>query len=325
MNPLLAINNLSVFYRRNKKFLPVLKNLNLLITSGERLAIVGESGSGKTSLIMSILNILPRRQSKISGEIIYYPGEQSLNLVSLPEEQISRIRGKEIAAIFQDPHGSLNPLSPIGKMLRETIRGQGLSDKTILARCLNALSEVRLPATAEFLQLYPGEISGGQAQRVVIALALLLNPKLLLADEPTTNLDVTTQKEILDLLLEKVNTFNLTYVLVTHNLAIAKNYTNRIILLYAGEIVSDSPKEEFFSEPLHPYARLLLAAIPMSKEQPITTIYGNIPPLEEEIIGCSFANRCPEVRPKCYQKKPGLYRIKNSLVRCFLYGDNSGK
>jgi len=254
---LLEIQNLSVEYRRGRQVIPAVRHVNLTVEAGETLGLVGESGCGKSTLALSILKLLPETEAKITGGRIVFEGR---NLLQSPVETLRKIRGERIGMIFQDPFSSLNPVFTIGNQMTETLVWHNLSHPSRKAREL--LAQVQLTDAERILSSYPHQISGGQRQRVMIALAICAKPKLLIADEPTTALDVTIQKEIMDLLIQLQKELNMSVILVTHNLALVSQNTKRCAVMNAGEIVEEGMTGDVIQHPHHPYTQTLLRCVP---------------------------------------------------------------
>jgi len=318
---ILQIRNLEIYYHN----VYVIRGIDLDVQKGEILAFVGESGCGKTTTANAIMRILPAT-ARIGqkSKIIYYGLDpQGINILSMDEKSFSKkIRWKEISMVFQSALNALNPTIRVSTHFIETAFTHGVRDKQkILDEARKTLERVRLDPE-RVLRMYPIELSGGMKQRVVIALALFFRPKLVILDEPTTALDVVTQREIIDLLKELKESFNLTYILITHDLALVADMADRIAVMYAGEIVEEGYVEDMFLEPLHPYTQLLNRSMPklgeISKEPPL--IVGETPDYRRLPPGCPFHTRCPYAMPICRQERPPMIEVsKGRKVRCFLY------
>jgi len=261
METILSIKNLSVQYIVGKKIVPALKNVSVSLNRNDALGIVGESGSGKSTLGLSILNILPKEAKITDGEVCF----RDRNIFQLNKEEIQTIRGGKISIIFQDPLSSLNPVIKISEQIRETLKvhHQDFSDKKIK----ELFEMVQLANFYGIKDSYPHQLSGGMRQRIMIAQALASNPEILIADEPTTALDVTIQKEILELLKKLIKEFNLTVIFITHNFGIVYDICSRIAVMYNGEIIEEGKTSEILKNPKHPYTRSLLSVIPRSKQK----------------------------------------------------------
>ena len=277
------------------------------IGAGETLGIVGESGCGKSVTALSILRLLPRRLARVVGGRIDFQGT---DLLALPEPAMRDIRGNRIAMIFQEPMTSLNPVLSIGEQIAEALRiHQRLAPAAALARAGDMLELVRMADAKRQLAAYPHQLSGGMRQRAMIAMALACEPALLIADEPTTALDVTIQAQILSLMLELRARTGAAVLLITHDLGVVAETCQRVIVLYAGRVVEQATVEELFDRPAHPYTQGLLASRPArqaARRRRLTEIPGMVPSLREPIIGCAFAPRCPMVVARCRQEAPLL-------------------
>ena len=287
------------------------------VDRGETLAIVGESGCGKTMTALSLMRLVPSPPGRIVGGTIRLDGR---DLLALTEEEMRHVRGNEISMIFQEPMTSLNPVMTIGKQISETIRlHQDLSKTAALDKAIEMLRLVRIPAPAQRAKEYPHQLSGGMRQRAMIAMALACNPRVLIADEPTTALDVTIQAQILDLILELQKRLGTAVILITHDLAVVAETAQRVIVMYAGKKVEEADVEQLFGEPLHPYTHGLLGSIPQltllgggTASDRLQEIPGMVPALTNLPTGCSFAPRCPYADDHCRaaapayeQKRPG--------------------
>jgi len=340
LGQLLEISDFSVEYRTSAGRVRALEEINLSVQEEEFLALVGESGCGKTTLGLATIGLLPQRSSTVAGGSIRYKG---VDLTGLPSGEINQYRGSEIAMIFQEPLTSLNPLRRIGEQIGEAIllreKKKGRSNlrgaprfpgrrwklppemKREVEQMLNL---VRIPDPDHIMERYPFELSGGMRQRAMIAMALAQQPALLIADEPTTALDVTTQAQVLKLMKEIKDKLGTAIMLVTHDLAVASQVADRVIVMYAGQIVEDSEVHDIFSDPKHPYTQGLLACIPSGTRggQSLTPIRGTIPDLTRRISACRFQPRCPYAMEVCSAKEPRLAEVsKGHSVSCFLYGE----
>ncbi len=318
---LLELKGVNVAYYTLSGLVRAVVDADLKLEKGEWLSIVGESGSGKSTLAYSIIRLIPPPGKIVSGSIIY----RGVDLARLSEKEMRRYRGPEIGMIFQDPMTSLDPVRTIGDQLAESILEHGLAKdkREALGIAGDALEEVNIPRNR--LKSYPHQLSGGQRQRVLIAAAVALGPKILIADEPTTALDVVVQAKIMDLLERLKEKHNMTIIFITHDIALAAERSTRIIVMYAGRIVEDAPAEEITREPLHPYTRGLLKATPdLWSDEKVESIPGHPPDLRNPPPGCPFHPRCSEAMPVCRRETPRLARVSPSRrVACHLYTTGS--
>ena len=321
MKELLKIEDLYVNFRTLWGVAKVLNGVNLTVKKGEIFGLVGETGCGKSVTSMTILKLLPPN-AEVSGKIIF-KGE---DLLKKPEEEMRKIRGKEISMIFQDPMTSLNPLFKIKDQMVDVITlHNNVSKKEAEERAKELLTAAGLPDPERILNSYPHELSGGMRQRVMIAMALSSNPSLLIADEPTTALDVTIQKQILELILRLKEEQNFPVLLITHDLGIVAEVCDRIGVMYAGNIMEIASTEELFKNPLHPYTQGLLSVVPDPRyKKPLKPLRGSVPSLLNPPTGCRFHPRCDYASEICKQEKPGLVEYSpNHFVACHLYGGDS--
>lgn len=321
MKKILEIKNLSIEYYREEKIIPAVRNVDLSLAEGEVLGLVGESGCGKSSVALSIIGLLPKKQSKITkGEILF----QEQNLLSFSEQQWQQTRGNKISIIFQEAFSSLNPVFTIGGQIQEAIKKHhpGIPTREAKQKAIEALKRVHISEPEERFRVYPHQLSGGMQQRTMLAIALSGNPKILIADEPTTALDVTIQAEILKLLQELRVEQTMSIFLITHNLAIIHELADQVAIMYAGQIVETASKEKIFKNPLHPYTEGLLNSIPDVKDEreKLAQIKGQIPDMLYLPQGCPFHPRCPEVMDNCLLGEPEMIEWeKRHFVRCFKY------
>jgi peptide/nickel transport system ATP-binding protein len=315
---ILEIENLHVHFPIHIGTVRAVENVTLDLNQGEVMGLVGESGCGKSTLGFSILKLL-RPPGMIAEGQIRYHGD---NIVKMSERELLGIRGKRIAMIFQDPLTSLNPLFRIGDQFVETIQTHenGVSKKKALERAGDMLK--RLGIAPDRLYEYPHQMSGGMRQRIMIGIALVLNPDLLIADEPTTALDVIVEAQFLDLLNELRQQFNLTILLISHNIGIVAQMADRVTVMYGGRLAETGSVEAVFADPKHPYTQGLLTSIPNIKlDQPeLHTMPGAPPDLVEPPSGCVFHPRCPRVMDKCRREIPPSFNDKSHLAACWLYG-----
>ncbi|WP_067099996.1 ABC transporter ATP-binding protein [Marinomonas atlantica] len=317
---LLSINGLSVKFKQRHEDLVALHNVSLSLERGERLAIVGESGAGKSLLGYAIVNLLMKPGFIAEGSIKLDDRE----LTRLSSKQWQEIRGKKIAMIFQDPMVTLNPVLSVGDQMVEAIRSHtriNYNDAKKLA--IEKLAHVRIAAPAQRFDQYPHELSGGMRQRVIIAIALLLAPEIIIADEPTTALDVTIQAEILQLLKQICADNGVALILITHDFGVVSRIAERTLVMYAGRIVEQGPTLEIINDPQHPYTQGLLNALPQMAlpGQRLNQIQGNMPPLNDQPRGCAFHPRCPYAEDKCRIQPPDFIFSGVSTVACYAIED----
>jgi len=315
----LSIRNLTVNYHTRQGVVNALDDVSLDVYEGETLAIVGESGSGKSTLARSIMRILPGNAVVERGSILLrLDGEGMIDILGLPEEEMTRIRGRVVSMIFQEPSAALSPVHKIGKQITDHLPGDR---RSLLDAAREVLRKLRMPSPDSILEKYPHELSGGMKQRVVIAASLLSRPRIILADEPTTALDVTVQAQILNQLLRLKEETGATIILITHNLAVAAEVADRVAVMYAGNIVEVSDVYSLFAEPLHPYTRGLLRSIPKPHvDEEIEPIKGEPPNLAKPPGGCRFHPRCPFVMDKCRTEDPPLEEVeKGHWAACWLH------
>ncbi len=313
---ILEIKNLNLSFHSEGKDYKALYDVNLELKKGEMLAIVGESGCGKTITAMSVLRLLAPNAKITSGEIIY----NNENLLMYTEKQMQSVRGKEIALVPQDPMTSLNPLYTIGSQLLEVIEShQKLKGKEAERRAIEVLDEVKIPNAKERLKSYPHEFSGGMRQRVIIAMAIACRSKIIIADEPTTALDVTVQAQIMALLKEIQKGLNTSFILISHDFGLVYETADKAAVMYAGHIAEKSDVKEIFASPKHPYTKALLETLPDFNSKQLKAIEGQPPSIKDKFFGCSFEPRCKSRMEICKTVAPVCYNIGNSCVSCLLY------
>ncbi|PNV79760.1 MAG: peptide ABC transporter ATP-binding protein [Fervidicoccus sp.] len=321
--PLLQINGLHVAYKVYGTRHHVLNGISISVEKGEKVGIIGESGCGKTTTLKSVLRILPSNALIEGGEILY----DSKNVLKMDGNELRKLRRTKVSMIFQDPTAALNPVFKIGEQLFDIIRakyedgGRSLTSKEIREEAEMLIRQVMLPEPERILSSYPFQLSGGMRQRVMIAMALASASELLLADEPTTNLDVTIQDQILRLIDRIVNEKKLSIVLVSHALGAVRKMVNRVYVMYAGTIVEEGRTRDVFENPLHPYTKMLLASAPKLTGEGISEgIPGRIPDYSSPPPGCRFHPRCPSATPACRFKEPKMVEVEpNHRVACYLY------
>ncbi len=323
MNNLLEIKDLRVSFGVDKlKQTEVIRHLYLSIAKGESLGIVGESGSGKSVTSLSIMGLLPKDRSQVEGNILF----DDKDLLTLAEKDMQDIRGNRISMIFQEPMTSLNPTKTCGAQIMEPmLLHEGISKGEAKERAIELLDFCGIPLPEQRFNDYPHQMSGGMRQRVMIAIALACKPDLLIADEPTTALDVTIQAQILDLLKRMKQKLNMSIMMITHDLGIVYDLCERVIIMYTGQIMEEGKTMAVFNHPLHPYTQGLIAAIPSpesDKNIELKTIEGTVPDSNKMPMGCRFHPRCPKAFERCKEEVPQLISCgDNRQVRCFLYED----
>ena len=318
--PLLELDNLSTHYvsAQGTRVVRAVDDVSLRINAGETLGIVGESGSGKSTLALSILRVLPPAAQIVSGQV-WFEGE---DLVRMSDAQMRHVRGKRIAMILQDPMASLNPLFTIGNQVGEPIRvHEGASRAEAWRRARALLKSVHIPSPETRVTQFPHEMSGGMRQRIVGAIGISCEPRLLIADEPTTSLDLTIQAQYLNLLRELQREHGLALIFITHNLGIVAKMCDQLVVMYAGRVVESGPVSRIFNAPAHPYTQALLNSIPRmgDSRQRLTAIEGQPPDLSALPRGCAFAARCPAAFDRCHKEAPPEFNLDGGrTARCWL-------
>lgn len=319
---LLDVKNLTTSFNIDGESFLAVNDISFDLKEGEVLGIIGESGSGKSVTALSIMNLLPKFNGKIEAGSIIFNGK---DLTTLNDKEMCRIRGKDISIIFQEPMTALNPIFTIEDQISEVLATHKICHKDeIYYKITQVLSQLKIPNPEEIMKKYPFEISGGMRQRIVMAMAIICNPKIIIADEPTTALDVTTQAEILDLLKNIMKDIGSSIILITHDLGVIAEMATKVAVMYRGRIVESCEVEEFFDNPKHPYSKGLINSMPsnFNEQNRFNWIKGNVPNLSEKIIGCEFCNRCNESMKICSSKMPYDINIKNNhTVRCLLYSN----
>ena len=312
---LLEIENLSVEFPSRSSVLHAVEGVSLSLDAGDVLGIVGESGSGKSVTMMALMGLVPY-PGRVTASKMRFDGH---DLLGLSTKERNRLTGKDVAMIFQEPTTSLNPCFSVGFQLAETLRVHlGMDSKAAKRRSIELLEQVGISDPATRLKAYPHQLSGGMNQRVMIAMAIACNPKLLIADEPTTALDVTIQAQILDLLRSLQRERGMALVLITHNMGVVSDMAQRVAVMYAGEIMEEQPAQALFQRPRHPYTEALMAALPERSDGSarLATIPGMVPGLYDRPTGCLFAPRCSYADDDCRGQRPGLVKGLEAAVRC---------
>jgi peptide/nickel transport system ATP-binding protein len=310
INPLLEVDDLKTYFYTRDGIVRAVDGVSFTVYPGETLAVVGESGCGKSVTSLSILRLIASPPGKIvAGRLVF----QGRDLLGLTEDEMRKVRGNEISMIFQEPMTSLNPVLTIGRQIAEAlVLHRGMTRKEALARAVEMLTLVNIPEAARRIEQYPHQLSGGMRQRVMIAMALACNPRLLIADEPTTALDVTIQAQILDLMRGLKEKTGAAIVLITHDLGVVAEMAQRVVVMYAGRKVEEAPVDELFARPRHPYTEGLLKSIPRLEDAQaanrarLAEIPGMVPSLKEDIAGCLFAPRCSYATEQCRREYPPL-------------------
>lgn len=318
---ILEVKNLATSFKTERGVMKAIDGINFCANRNEILGIVGESGCGKSVTCQSILRLYDEKHmAKIEGQVLLN-GE---NILKFSEHQMEKIRGYSISMVFQDALSALNPVMRIGDQIMEVIRlhHKGISKEEAKAQTLNILKLVGIPAYQERFRQYPHEMSGGMRQRIMIAIALVCQPQILIADEPTTALDVTIQAQIMNLIVKLKEKMGMSVLLITHDLAVVAETCDRVIVMYLGQIVEEAPVQELFQNPAHPYTRGMMMSIPVMAEEKKERLYmikGTVPLLNQIPKGCRFAPRCEFATEKCRQNMPELMELKDGhRVRCFM-------
>jgi peptide/nickel transport system ATP-binding protein len=317
---LLAIRGLSVHFKTNGGVGRAVDTVDLCIAPGETLGLVGESGCGKTVTAMAVMGLVPSPPGRVTGEAVRFDG---LNLLDADSETRRRIRGRDMGMIFQEPMTALNPVLTIGRQVAEPLMVHlGLSKRDALAKAARWLDRVRIPSAKSRLTAYPHELSGGMRQRVMIAMAMICRPRLLIADEPTTALDVTTQRQILALMASLKAELNTAMLMITHDLGVVAQTAGKMAVMYAGRIVESADVASLFATPRHLYTKGLLQSMPRLgiKQERLIEIPGTVPATTESIEGCAFAGRCSSAMDRCRHAAPKLETVgPGHKVRCWQY------
>ena len=314
---IIEVKDLNLGFNTEQGFRQALWDVSFSLNSGETLALVGESGCGKTVSAMSIMQLLPKNAGILSGDVIY----NGKNLIGCDNKELQNIRGKKIALIPQDPMTSLNPLMTVGDQLKEVLKvHKNLSGHDAEKKAIEAFERVQIPSAKERLKSYPHEFSGGMKQRAIIAMALACEAEVLIADEPTTALDVTIQAQIMSIIRQIKSENNTAILLITHDLALVRENSDKVAVMYSGRIVETAPSEIFFNNPKHPYSKALLASLPSARGKSLETIKGQPPTIHQDIVGCRFNPRCKNCMDVCKSSVPQLKEIEtNHKCACHLY------
>ena len=318
---LLELKDLKVSVRKDKSYLPIVKGVDIAVPKGKIVGLVGESGCGKSMSAKSIMGLLPS-SARVEGSIFWHGKDGTTDLTGLKEKELRKMCGPEISMIFQEPMTSLNPMMRIGDQVAEVLLVHKLVKNRNEARekVIRLLSEVGISEPELRYRSYPHEFSGGMRQRVMIAMAMICEPKLLIADEPTTALDVTIEAQILKLIRQMCISHNMSAIIITHNMRVVSQLCDSVYVMYMGRIMERSSVRELFENPLHPYTKGLLSSIPKIGDNPeyLSTIPGNIPEAGKEAVGCEFCLRCSDDERKCFFERPGETKIsEDHFVSCF--------
>ena len=319
-NTLLEVRNLNTYFFSDDGMVKAVGGVDFFVRPGEVLGLVGESGCGKSVTSLSIMRLVGSPGKIVGGEILF----DGIDLLKLSEAEMAEMRGNRISMIFQQPQSSLNPVFRVGDQIAEVLRiHQRMKKKDAWEEAIKLMRLVGIPDPENKARAYPHEMSGGQAQRVMIAMALALNPRLLIADEPTTALDVTIQAQILDLMRQLRDELGMSILFITHDLGVVAEMADRVVVMYAGEVVEEAPVRELFSSPRHPYTERLLASIPRldsARKTRLPAIEGTVPHPSQRPPGCAFAPRCPRVLGRCHGEAPPLLAMGDDRrVRCWLH------
>ncbi len=316
---IVSVRDLKLWFDNDFGSVQILNGISFDVKSGETLGIVGESGCGKSLTSLSIMRLLDSPPARFEGEILF----RGKNLLKIKEKEMLKIRGKEISMIFQEPMTSLNPVYTLGNQLEESyMLHQGLTRREAEKKAVEILRTVRVSEPERRIKQYPYELSGGMRQRVMIAMALACKPQLLIADEPTTALDVTIQAQVLDLMRDLQKEMGTAIAFITHDLGVINEMCDRVIVLYCGEVMESAEVRDLFERPKHPYTSGLLATLPQrnTRGTRLNVIPGMVPPAGHFPAGCVFWERCPHATERCKAEKPGLYEVEGGhMARCFLY------
>ena len=317
MSELLEIKHLNVVFSNGGRSVEAISDLSLSLGRRETLGIVGESGSGKSVTSLATMRLLPKATAHVKGQILF----EGRDLLQLPEREMQQIRGNKIAMIFQEPMTSLNPIHPVGKQIAESVLLHSkATKKEAMARALQLLELCGIPDPEQRMKEYPHQLSGGMRQRVMIAMALACEPELLIADEPTTALDVTIQAQILQLMKDLKKDRDMSIIMITHDLGIVYDFCDRVVVVYTGEVVESAPVKALFQEPLHPYTEGLIGALPRlgRPTERLEAIEGMVPDAGEMPQGCHFHPRCKYATDRCRREHPPLTTLPDGRqVRCF--------
>ncbi|MDH3645269.1 MAG: ABC transporter ATP-binding protein [Gammaproteobacteria bacterium] len=316
--PLLSVRNLSIEFNTERGVVRAVDDVSFDVAPGETLGVVGESGCGKTVTALALMRLIPSPPGRVVSGSIRLAGR---DILAMSEKDMRDIRGSEVSMIFQEPMTALNPVFTIGNQMIDVIRRhEALDRKSAKQRALEMLERVGIPIPDKRISEYPHELSGGMRQRVMIAMALSCGPKLLIADEPTTALDVTTQAQVMEQIVKLQEDFGMAVMLITHDLGVIAESCRRALVMYCGQMIEDAAIEQLFAQPQHPYTQGLLRSIPRIREQKLESlpvIEGTVPDLLHLPAGCRFADRCPRATTDCHESQPPLVAREQARVACF--------
>lgn len=325
---LLRVENLVTEFYGKEYPVRAVDQVSFQVSKGEILGIVGESGCGKSVTSMSVMRLIPEKAGRVTEGKIYFSGQ---DVLTMSKKEFSRIQGKEMSMIFQEPLSSLNPLQRCGDQITESLcYHEHMKKKEAMEKAASLLKQVGIPLPEKRVREYPHQLSGGMRQRVMIAMAIACNPKLLIADEPTTALDVTIQAQILDIIRRLREELQMAVMFITHDMGVIADISDRVLVMYAGNAVEEAPVKEFFKNPLHPYTKGLLKAIPRpdEKKERLYMIPGSVPGPEAQRMmrGCKFCDRCPYAAEICKEVRPVMTEVEEGhRAACHLYGEGAGR
>lgn len=326
MEDILQVKDLKTYYYSKTKIVPAVDGVSFTLRQGESIGIVGESGCGKSTVARTIINLLDHSYTRVEeGEILFH----GQNILKVSAKEMNKIRGKKISMIFQNPLSTLNPVFTVGDQIGEVLalHNRKLSKKEVLEKSIELLKLVGIPSPEARVHDYPHQLSGGMQQRVIIAIALACSPEIVIADEPTTALDVTIQAQILDLIKNLQDELKMGLILITHNMGVVVRMCERILVMYGGVVVEQGLTKDIFENPSHPYTKGLLSAIPSvhSDKEELYSIPGFVPKFEHPVTKCRFCNRCNFAMERCFKEEPGFYQVgEGHDSRCFLHEKESG-
>lgn len=320
MDHILEVKDLKTYYYSKTKVVPAVDGVSFSLKKGESIGIVGESGCGKSTVARSIINLLDRSYTRIEGGQVLFHGE---DILKLPLQEMNKIRGQKISMIFQNPLTTLNPVFTVGDQIGEVLSlHSGRSKKEVSQQVVELLRMVGIPSPETRVRDYPHQLSGGMQQRIIIAIALACNPEIVIADEPTTALDVTIQAQILDLICDLQTRRNMGLILITHNMGVVVRMCEKILVMYGGVVVEQGKTRDIFKNPLHPYTTGLLATIPglNGDEEELYSIPGYVPKFTHPVEQCRFSNRCTYATEQCHKGEPPLFEVtEGHWSRCWLH------